>query len=276
MKLIANWKSVAKTAHSMWALYASLFCLLLPEMIFWGFEIDTNPRIWWALGVALLIYGLIGRLWDQGIDRTKTQSPWFVGVLAIGLIGVLALQHGTSLSNAVFKTRTATQTEFENKGAVRPLSGQLYDAAFLEIAVPFVGRWEGLRLQAYVDIVGVPTICYGETKGVRLGQSYTKAECDAMLSRELIAYRNMLRNAFTAQTVANRLPVERDVAFTSLAYNVGVSGASKSTAVRRLNEANITGACEALGWWNKAGGRVIRGLVNRRREETALCLRSAA
>lgn len=272
MKLIANWKSVAKTAHSMWAFYASLFCLLLPEVIFWGFDVDTNPRIWWVLGVALLIYGIIGRLWDQGIDRTRMRSPWTVGAMAIGLVlAATFLDHGASaMSNAPKAEAVAPDV------AVTPEGGTPADTAFLEVAVAFIGRWEGLRLEAYLDIVGVPTVCYGETKDVQLGQSHTKAECDAMFSAEIISYRDRLRPAFTPQTIANRLPLARDVAFTSLAYNVGVAGTAKSTAVRRLNGGNIAGACTALGWWNKAGGRVVRGLVNRRTEETELCMRGVA
>ncbi len=146
---------------------------------------------------------------------------------------------------------------------------------FEELAVSFIGRWEGLRLEAYRDIVGVWTVCYGETKGVSAGDKYTKAECDAMLAREIQSYRAGLQRHFTPSTIAD-LTVERDVAFTSLAYNVGVSAAGKSTATKRLNAGNIVGACEALGWWNKAGGRVVRGLVNRRKEETELCLMGVA
>lgn len=266
MKLIANWKAVAKGAHSMWAFYASLVCLLLPEIIFWVWGFDTNPRVWWFAGVGLLIYGIIGRIWDQGIDRSKTNSPWVVGALALVLGVALMFGQGPrsiEVSNPVPVTQPS----------VIPADR---DTAFLEIAIPFIGRWEGLRLEAYLDIVGVPTVCYGETKGVSFGDSYSKAECDAMLAREVMAYRDDLRPAFTDDTVQNRLPVERDVAFTSLAYNVGVAGTARSTAVRRLNQANVAGACEALGWWNKAGGRVVRGLVNRRSEETALCMRGIA
>jgi GH24 family phage-related lysozyme (muramidase) len=58
----------------------------------------------------------------------------------------------------------------------------------------------------------------------------------------------------------------------SLAYNVGVAATSKSTAVRRLNAGNIRDGCEAIGWYNRAGGRVVRGLVNRRADDTKLCL----
>jgi GH24 family phage-related lysozyme (muramidase) len=272
MKLIANWKSVAKSAHSMWAFYASLFCLLLPEIIFWGWGVDTNPRIWWIAGIALLIYGIIGRIWDQGIDRSKTNSPWVVGALAV-VLG-LALYLGQGTGKGALDLSVATPPQAEIAATTSPSASP--DATFLEVAIPFIGRWEGLRLEAYLDIVGVPTVCYGETKGVKLGDSYTKAQCDAMFAREIIAYRDGLRPAFTPETVRARLPVERDVAFTSLACNVGVSGTAKSTAVRRLNQANIAGACEALGWWNKAGGRVVRGLVNRRAEETTLCLSGVA
>lgn len=269
MTLIPNWKSVAKSAHSMWAFYASLICLLLPEFIFWAFAIDTNPRIWWLAGIALLIYGILGRLWDQGMDRTKVRSPWIVSALAVVL--ALALVTGTDFHRQ-FHAQSAEPSPPVEVQTVAPDAPQSYDAAFLEIAIPFIGRWEGLRLDAYLDIVGVPTVCYGETKGVKLGDSYTKAECDEMLAREVIDYRERLRPAFSAQVLEELMPVGRDVAFTSLAYNVGVAGTTKSTAVRRLNQANVDGACTALGWWNKAGGRVVRGLVNRRAEETALCL----
>lgn len=273
MKLIPNWKSVAKTAHSMWAFYASLICLIVPEIIFWLFDTDTHPRIWWAAGILLLFYGVVGRIVDQGIDRSKTNSPWIVGVMALGLMVVLALEHGTSFTNGLLQNRDTSASSTE---AVSASAGPSADAAFLEIAIPFVARWEGLRLEAYLDSVGMPTVCYGETKGVKLGDSYTKAECDAMLAREIIAYRDDLRPAFTAETLRDRMPVTRDVAFTSLAYNVGVSGTARSTAVRRLNEGSIDGACTAIGWWNRGGGRVLRGLVNRRSEETELCMRGVA
>lgn len=143
---------------------------------------------------------------------------------------------------------------------------------FDAVAVPLIAKWEGLRLTAYQDIVGVWTVCYGETKGVRPGDTYTKAQCDEMLRREIRAYRSDLHDYFTAETKARRLTAHRDAAFTSVAYNAGPGAIGKSTATRRLNAGEIEGACNALTWWNKAGGRVIRGLVNRRAEEQALCL----
>jgi len=153
-------------------------------------------------------------------------------------------------------------------------AGEPYTLAkFDAVAVPLIAKWEGLRLEAYQDIVGVWTVCYGETKGVRPGDRYTKAQCEAMLAREVREYREGLHRYFTAETKAQRLTPHRDAAYTSLAYNAGVRAIGKSTATRRINAGNIAGGCKALSWWNKAGGRVIRGLVNRRAEEVALCLR---
>jgi lysozyme len=158
-----------------------------------------------------------------------------------------------------------------------PASGGLAsDQEFLAIAVPFVARWEGLRLEAYRDIVGIWTVCFGETKGVRPGDRYTRAECEAMLAREILDYRRGLHVYFLPQTKAALLPAARDLAFVSLAYNAGIAGAGKSTAARRLNAGQVAAACEALTWWNKAGGKVVRGLVRRRADEYGLCMRGVA
>lgn len=152
------------------------------------------------------------------------------------------------------------------------VGGPVSEADFLDVATPLIAKWEGKRNHAYRDIVGVPTICFGETRGVRMGDYKTDAECLDMLRRGLLEYRSGLHRYFSAETLTHRLTPERDAAYVSLAYNVGIAGAGKSTATRRLNAGDIRGGCEALTWWNRAGQRVVRGLVNRRAEERALCL----
>ena len=129
-----------------------------------------------------------------------------------------------------------------------------------------------MRNHAYLDLVGVPTICFGHTKGVRLGDHMTDAQCAALLRSEVLEYREGLHGYFSADTKAQRLPAARDAAYTSLAYNVGIRGAGRSTATRRLNAGNVAGGCQALTWWNKAGGRVVRGLVRRRADEYRHCM----
>jgi len=144
---------------------------------------------------------------------------------------------------------------------------------FLRTAVPLVMKWEGKRNEAYRDLVGIWTICYGETRGVKQGDFKTDAECEAMLKRGLITYRNGLHKYFTLETKQERLTPERDAAYVSLAWNVGIRGAGRSTATRRLNAGDIAGGCEAITWWNRAGARVVRGLVRRRADEYRLCMK---
>ena len=136
-------------------------------------------------------------------------------------------------------------------------------------AIALVGAWEGLRMTAYRNIVGVPTVCYGETRGVRLGDRHSKADCDAMLLASLKRHEAGMRRCLTAP---DRIPERSYIAFVSLTYNIGVGAFCRSTAARRLNAGDMRGACEAATWFNKAGGRRVRGLVNRRTAEHNLCL----
>ena len=100
----------------------------------------------------------------------------------------------------------------------------------------------------------------------------TPAECRAELRRLVVTYWQGFRNSLT-EAGFGVLAVPVDAAFTSLTYNIGVGAVSSSTAVRRLNTGDVAGACQALTWWTRAGARVIRGLVNRRADEYALCMR---
>ncbi|MEL7395392.1 MAG: lysozyme [Pseudomonadota bacterium] len=158
--------------------------------------------------------------------------------------------------------------------AAAPISsGQpVSDQQFANVSVPLIAKWEGKRNHSYRDIVGVWTICYGHTRTAGPDQYKTDAECEALLRDEIFEYREGLHAYFTEETKEFRLTPKRDAAYTSLGFNVGIAGAGKSTATRRLNAGDIRGGCEALTWWNKAGGRVVRGLVNRRAEEKSLCL----
>ncbi|MCX2721847.1 lysozyme [Roseibium salinum] len=139
-------------------------------------------------------------------------------------------------------------------------------------AIALVGAWEGLRLVAYPDIVGVPTVCFGETHGVRLGDQYTKEECDAKLLASLRRHEAGMRRCLKRPDV---IPTRSYVAFVSLTYNIGVGAFCRSTARKRLDRGDLRGACDAARWFDKAGGRTSQGLVNRRSAEHKLCLEGA-
>lgn len=157
--------------------------------------------------------------------------------------------------------KTATKVGVASGGA-----GALAAAALIS-AISFVGGWEGLELKAYRDIVGVWTICYGETNGVKQGDEATKAECDQQLAQQLQSYNAQLNRCLTYP-----LPDKVRVAFVSWTYNVGVGAACGSTLVRKANAGDLRGACDELLKWNRAGGRVVTGLANRRAAERRLCI----
>jgi len=138
-------------------------------------------------------------------------------------------------------------------------------------AAAFIGPWEGLRTTAYPDALArnIPTVCYGETRGVQMGDVYTKAECDAMLAKAVQEFHDGL--AKCVPTLPN-MPEGVQVAFTSWTYNVGVGAACGSTLARKANAGDLAGACNELPRWNRAGGRTVRGLSNRRGAERELCL----
>lgn len=102
-------------------------------------------------------------------------------------------------------------------------------------------------LQAYLDIVGVPTACDGITKGVKLGQTYTEAQCAAMLERELIAHAEPIVKC--APGLYGR-PYQA-VAVVLLGYNIGVGGVCRGSIGRHLNGGNWAAASAAFLPWNK-------------------------
>lgn len=130
-----------------------------------------------------------------------------------------------------------------------------------------VKPWEGVSLTPYTDIVGVRTVCYGQT-GPLASKSYTQAECDAMLASELGQYLSELDACIDAD-----LRRHEWAALLSWAYNVGTPSACRSTLVRKVNAgAGPAEFCPELLRWNRAGGKVVRGLTNRRKAEFRMCM----
>jgi lysozyme len=147
------------------------------------------------------------------------------------------------------------------------IAGALTAAGILAVTV--VAKHEGLRTKAYRDVVGVPTVCFGETRGVKMGDQYTVDECKKMLGKALTEFEAGMLKCLKNPAA---IPDKTYVAFLSFAYNVGIHGACKSSIFRAANAGDLKTACNRLPLWNKAGGRTIRGLVKRRDDERALCL----
>jgi lysozyme len=155
---------------------------------------------------------------------------------------------------------------------VNPKAAGAFGAVAIALTAVFLPRWEGWRNDPYLDIANVPTVCVGHTGGVQMDRAYSDGECKALLQRDLEEHAALIRPCVPADT-----PLASQVAFLSLAYNIGSTAFCTSTTARRLNAGDLAGACEAIERWNKArvNGqlRVVQGLVNRRRDERAMCER---
>lgn len=157
--------------------------------------------------------------------------------------------------------------------------------ASLAALIGLVATWEGLRTTAYQDIVGIWTVCYGETKGVKKGDAYTVAECKSKLAHEVKAYDERLQKCMTRQLSGG----ER-IALVSLSYNAGTAAVCKSTALKLMNQGKRIEGCNALLNWScvtvaegtgdktgpcassRQNKRAINGLLNRRKAEQKICL----
>jgi len=130
-----------------------------------------------------------------------------------------------------------------------------------------IKSFEGLRLQAYQDSVGVWTIGYGATRGVKAGMSITKEQAERMLLNDVQRFEPEIERLVTAKLSQNQWD-----ALTSFTYNLGAANLESSTLRRLLNAGDYAGAAEQFTRWNKAGGKVLPGLVRRRAAERELFL----
>lgn len=151
-----------------------------------------------------------------------------------------------------------------------PAKSATRTAAWLAIAVVIVAGFEGLYTHPYRDVVGVLTVCYGETAAdqVDLKRTYTPQECKDMLARDLPKYDAEIKKCIHVEMSPNV-----EAAVVSLAYNVGTAAVCRGSVAHALNDGDVRAACNAFMEYTHAGGRVIQGLVNRRNAERALCLK---
>lgn len=126
-------------------------------------------------------------------------------------------------------------------------------------------QWEGLRLDAYRDVGGVWTIGYGHTGGVMPGERITEAEAEHLLRDDLGWAEGAVHRLVNVKLTDNQ-----HAALVSFVFNVGEGAFAKSTLLRKLNAGDYAAVPAELARWNKAGGQVVQGLVNRRAAEAGL------
>jgi lysozyme len=135
-------------------------------------------------------------------------------------------------------------------------------------AAGFLGivGYESFRDTAYNDGVGVSTIGFGTTTGVKPGDRITVTEALARIKGDLTAAERALKRCVTVPLYQHEFD-----AYTSFIYNVGQTAFCGSTLVKRLNAGDYAGACAQLSRWIYAKGKKPGGLVKRRAAERALC-----
>ena len=138
--------------------------------------------------------------------------------------------------------------------------------------IDLICNFEGKRLTAYDDGVGVWTIGFGTTvypNGIKVkkGDTCTEAQAKAYMAHDLKKFASAVNNAVTVPLNQNQFD-----ALVSLAYNIGTGAFSKSTLVKKLNANDYRSAADQFDVWVNAGDKRMQGLVNRRAKEKALFL----
>lgn len=128
---------------------------------------------------------------------------------------------------------------------------------------------EGFKNKVYSDPVGLPTVCVGHMdKNLRLGQSFSDEDCLNLFAKDWVKHQKQLDSLVK---VAYASEWQR-AALTDFTFNVGIGNVRSSTLIKLLNQGRHEEACIQLLRWNKAGGRVLRGLVIRRENTLPYCL----
>ena len=126
---------------------------------------------------------------------------------------------------------------------------------------------EGFRDKAYIPVAGdVPTIGFGTTEGVKMGDSIDPVRAVNRAHRDVVEFEGAVK-----QCVKVPLYQYEYDAYVKLTYNIGANAFCKSTLVRKLNAGDYAGACQEILRWDRFKGKPLRGLTNRRQEEYKLC-----
>jgi lysozyme len=133
-----------------------------------------------------------------------------------------------------------------------------------------IAAHEGYRADAYDDGVGVQTLGFGTTAGVKPGDRITPERAVLRLAQDA----DRIGREIGACIGPVPLTQYEFNAYTSLAYNIGSSAFCRSTLVKRLKQTppDYDAACREILRWDKAGGRVMAGLTKRRLDEYRVCV----
>ena len=135
--------------------------------------------------------------------------------------------------------------------------------------INLIKQFEGLRLEAYQCAAGVWTIGFGHTSGVKQGDKITFGQAEDFLRSDLEKFENAINNLVTAELNQNQFD-----AMISFVFNIGINAFKKSTMLKFLNNNSFPLAAGQFDRWIKSKGKVLEGLVKRRKAEKELFLKA--
>jgi lysozyme len=131
--------------------------------------------------------------------------------------------------------------------------------------IALIKQFEGFKNSAYLDTGGVPTIGYGTTKGVKMGQIITESKAEEYLKRDVSSAEVTVNKSVKVPLTQNQFD-----ALVCFVYNVGSGNFNSSTLLKLLNAGKYDQVDDQLLRWNKDNGKVIAGLTRRRQAEGVL------
>ncbi len=141
---------------------------------------------------------------------------------------------------------------------------------FNDAGLKLIKEFEGCKLKAYRDIVGVITIGWGATHDdgpIKPGTVWTQAQADDRLNKDLLRFQNGVYDLLDVS-----LSDDQYSALVCFSYNLGLTALKYSHLLAKINDEDFEGAAEEFLKWCKAGGKVVPGLLRRRQAERALFL----
>lgn len=136
-----------------------------------------------------------------------------------------------------------------------------------QAGLELIKEFETLRTEAYLCPAGIPTIGYGHTYGVSMGDKCTTQQADTWLREDCRVAEMVIGTNVKVPLSQNQFD-----ALVSFIFNLGSGNFAGSTLLKKLNAGNFAGAADEFGKWVNAGSRKLAGLVRRRAAEKALFL----
>ena len=131
-----------------------------------------------------------------------------------------------------------------------------------EEGLSLIKKFEGCELKAYRCAANVLTIGYGSTKGVTEDMEITKEEAESILKEEMHEYEGYVNDMVKVPLKQNQFD-----SIVSWVFNLGSGNLSSSTLLKKLNNSEYDEVPSQIKRWNKAGGKVLDGLIRRREAE---------